>query len=116
MPNPNPDWVYYHALYNVLTQAAAYVATFALLVTVGVVVSTSQAVNNRVYLAVVTVLACVVAVYSLVRWHLFSGIVNEKLGEAAGRTVWLRAGWLASIAAIVTVGLAVWDVVLIMRR
>ena len=109
----HPDWVYYHALYNVLTHAAAYVATFALLITAGIVLSTSQNVSHRWYLGSVIGLAGFAAVYFLLRWYVFSTIVNETLGGAVAKTVWVGPGWLATIGIVLTLLVVASDFVLL---
>ena len=109
------DWVYYHALYGVVTHAAAYVATFALLVTAGIVLSTSQKVSHRWYLGGVIGLAGVAAVYFLARWYMFSTIVNETLGGGVAKTVWVGPGLLTTLGVALTLLVVASDFVVLRK-
>lgn len=83
------SWAYYHALYHLVTHWAAFVATLALLVTIGVVISASPTLGNRWYFIFAIATTTIAAWFFLWRMGTFGAVVNTSLKGAASTTYWL---------------------------
>ena len=102
------DRVYYYPLYHALGHMAAYVAILVLLITMGLVLSTSQAAVTGILRrsAVIAVLCALVIaeIYSVLRMVGLANFVFQELPEGARRTVLLlphpQNQWLPAVAAL----------------
>ncbi len=111
--NGSPDWVFYHALYHLLTHFAAFMATLGLSVSIGVALaSTSTTFTRAKRQYCLTVLLCVMLAswFFLWRMYTYSTIVNRMLPIAYFEQLSIRgleAGVLMLIVGVIgTVGIA----------
>jgi hypothetical protein len=114
------DRLYYYALYFILAHLGAYVAVLILLITLGMLFTSQTVVLERGRRALLILLPLTAllagALYSV--WRIFSltVIVHEGLGDAASRRVQSLYPWHELAAAVVAIGVWLWNVFIVCRR
>jgi len=102
---------YYYALYCFVTHWAGYMATLVMLLTIGIIISTSSVLRHPLYFIIVIIVAGVGSLFFLWRMSTFGGVVNQKIGADVRKTMWIPHPWNLILGGAITFGMTIINLV-----